>query len=59
MFEADVAARPLVPMAIALGYGVLLATVVTLFLVPCGYVIVDDLMSWRRARRTEPASVAA
>jgi len=43
MFEPDVAARPLIPMAISLGYGVLMASVVTLFLVPCGYVILDDL----------------
>jgi len=43
MFEGAVAARPLVPMAIALGYGVLFAAVVTLLLVPCGYVILDDV----------------
>lgn len=42
MFEGAVAARPLVPMAIALGYGVLCAAAVTLFLVPCGYVIMHD-----------------
>lgn len=42
MFEGAVAARPLVPMAIALGYGVLCAAAVTLFLVPCGYVILHD-----------------
>ena len=44
MFEPDVAARPLIPMAISLGYGVLLASTVTLFLVPCGYVILDDFL---------------
>lgn len=44
MFEPDVAARPLIPMAISLGYGVLMASVVTLFLVPCGYVILDDFL---------------
>ena len=43
MFEAAVPARPLIPMAISLGYGVLYASVMTLFLVPCGYVIIDDL----------------
>jgi multidrug efflux pump subunit AcrB len=43
MFEGAVAARPLVPMAIALGYGVLCAATVTLFLVPAGYVILADL----------------
>lgn len=53
MFEGAVAARPLVPMAIALGYGVLFAAAVTLFLVPCGYVILDDLAGRRRAERHE------
>ena len=56
MFEANVAARPLVPMAIALGYGVLLATVVTLFLVPCGYVILDDFVG---GRARKPAATKA
>ena len=51
MFEGATAARPLVPMAIALGYGVLGAAVVTLFLVPCGYLILDDL---KRARTPAP-----
>ena len=42
-------------MAIALGYGVLCAAIVTLFLVPCGYVIMDDLMGARdrKAARTD------
>jgi multidrug efflux pump subunit AcrB len=53
MFEAAVPARPMIPMAISLGYGVLLTSVVTLFLVPCGYVILNDLLSLR-VRRREP-----
>ena len=43
MFEAAVPAAPLVPMAIALSYGVLYASVMTLFLVPVGYIVVEDL----------------
>ena len=50
MFEQSVAARPLVPMAIALGYGVLCSAIVTLFLVPCGYVILDDVTGQRSRR---------
>ena len=50
MFEGSTAARPLVPMAIALGYGVLCAAFVTLFLVPCGYVILGDLSLNRLTR---------
>ena len=50
MFEAAVPARPLIPMAISLGFGVLYASLMTLFLVPCGYVILDDIAAflWRR-----------
>jgi multidrug efflux pump subunit AcrB len=58
MFEPSVPARPLVPMAIALGYGVLFASTITLFLVPAGYVILDDLtklrLGRRRSRRNAP-----
>ena len=50
MFETAVPAMPIVPMAISLGFGVLYASVMTLFLVPVGYVILDDLFgSGRRA----------
>ena len=54
MFEPAVPARPLVPMAIALGYGVLFASAVTLFLVPSGYVILDDIT--KLLRRRKPAA---
>jgi hypothetical protein len=35
-----------VPIAISLAFGVLLATVITLFVVPCGYLILDDVGRW-------------
>jgi len=44
MFEAAPPAMPLIPMAISLGYGVLYASIMTLFMVPVGYVILDDLL---------------
>ncbi len=53
MFEAAVPARPLIPMAISLGYGVLYASIMTLFLVPCGYVILDDWLGFFRGRHAE------
>jgi multidrug efflux pump subunit AcrB len=43
MFEKSVQAQFLVPMAIALAYGVMFSTVVTLVFVPSGYLILDDL----------------
>ncbi|MBW2399997.1 MAG: efflux RND transporter permease subunit [Deltaproteobacteria bacterium] len=57
MFEAAVPARPLIPMAISLGFGVLYASVMTLFLVPCGYVILDDIAAFLgRERASQPAA---
>ncbi len=41
--ETSVQARFLVPMAISLGFGVLFATFITLFLIPALYVILEDL----------------
>ena len=43
MSEAAVPATPLIPMAISLAFGVLYASIMTLFLVPVGYLILDDL----------------
>ena len=37
-------ARFLIPMALSLGFGVLFATAVTLFLVPCLYVVLEDVV---------------
>ncbi len=51
MFEASVPARPLIPMAISLGYGVLYSSVMTLFLVPCGYVVIDDIRAFFGGQR--------
>jgi multidrug efflux pump subunit AcrB len=44
-------AQFLIPMAVSLGFGVLFATFITLLLVPCGYVILDDLHnSWAKLK---------
>jgi multidrug efflux pump subunit AcrB len=42
IFETSRQARFMIPMAISLGFGILFSTVVTLILVPCLYVIVED-----------------
>jgi multidrug efflux pump subunit AcrB len=42
IFETSLQARFLIPMAISLGYGVLLATFIVLGLVPAFYLIVED-----------------
>ncbi|MBL8725559.1 MAG: efflux RND transporter permease subunit [Planctomycetes bacterium] len=43
LLERSVQARFLVPMAISLGFGVMFATLVSLVLVPCLYLVLDDL----------------
>ena len=43
LLERSVQAQFLIPMAISLGFGVLFGTLVTLLLIPCGYLILDDV----------------
>jgi multidrug efflux pump subunit AcrB len=42
IFETSRQARFMIPMAISLGYGILFSTVITLVLVPCLYMILND-----------------
>ena len=48
IFETSRQARFLIPMAISLGFGILFATLITLFLVPCFYMVLEDLRNWWR-----------
>jgi multidrug efflux pump subunit AcrB len=43
ILETDVQARFLIPMAVSLAFGILFATVITLFLVPGIYLILEDV----------------
>ena len=43
LLERSVQAQCLVPMAISLAFGVIVATVISLVLVPAGYLVVEDL----------------
>ena len=52
MIEQSVQARMLIPMGISLAFGVVFATLITLVLVPCTYLILEDALSALRA--TEP-----
>jgi len=51
MFNQSSQAQFLVPMAISLAFGVLFATLVTLFVVPSGYMILEDFHDWRENGR--------
>jgi len=62
MMEQSMQAKFLIPMAISLAFGVIFATLVTLVLVPVGYLILEDLTGlarWALGRtrvQPEPAS---
>ena len=45
LFETDLQAKFLIPMAISLGFGILFATAITLILVPSIYLVLEDLKS--------------
>ena len=52
LLERSVQAQFLIPMAISLGFGVLFGTFVTLLLIPCGYLILDDIQRVMVGMRT-------
>ena len=46
IFETSLQAQLVVPMAASLAFGILFATVITLFLIPALYLILDDFKNW-------------
>jgi multidrug efflux pump subunit AcrB len=46
IFETSLQAQLVVPMAASLAFGILFATVITLFLIPVLYLILDDFGKW-------------
>lgn len=56
IFERAIHAQFLIPMAVSLGFGILFATVITLFLIPCCYLALEDILTlcrkfWRWFKR--------
>ena len=56
LLEKSMQARFLIPMAVSLAFGVMFSTFVTLILVPCSYMILNDLINLRPRQRAAPAS---
>ena len=48
IFETDPQAQAVIPTAISIGYGIVFATVITLFLVPSLYLLQEDWFAWTR-----------
>jgi len=64
VLETDMQARFLIPMAVSLAFGILFATVITLFLVPGIYLILEDVKylagkGFRKRRSASDASPAS
>jgi multidrug efflux pump subunit AcrB len=57
LFEQSTQAQFLIPMAVSLGFGILFATVITLFLVPVNYMVLEDirrLWAWLMQKPVSP-----
>ncbi len=52
MTDQTVSLTMFVPMSVSLGFGVLMGTAITLFLVPCLYLILEDLLSFLVRKET-------
>lgn len=48
LFEKSTQAQFLIPMAVSLGFGILFATLITLFVVPMNYLILEDIKDYFR-----------
>lgn len=60
LMEGSLQAQTVIPMAISLSFGILFATVITLFLIPCLYMLQIDsfarMRRWRNRLRNRPNS---
>jgi len=60
LLEKSLQAQFLIPMGVSLGFGVMFATFITLFIVPCGYLILEDIKAgfkWLYGHPEETAGV--
>ena len=58
-FEVSAQAKIVIPMAVSLSFGVLFATIVTLVLIPCLYLIIEDIKSlFRRKKKVQQLETA-
>ena len=60
IFESSMQAQYIIPMAISLGFGIVFATTIILLLIPCLYLILEDLkrLFTAGASETEPSTPA-
>lgn len=53
LLETSLSAQIVTPMAVSLGFGIVFATLITLVLIPCLYVILDDLKASPRQNESQ------
>ncbi len=54
IFEESTQAQFLIPMAVSLGFGIMFATLITLILIPCNYMILEDIKGLFSSTKTQP-----
>ena len=59
LLEKSLQAQFVIPMAVSLGFGILFATVITLFLIPALYMMLDDLVVVRQRVWRRPATTVS
>ncbi len=48
IFETSRQARFMIPMALSLGYGIIFATTIVLVMIPCLFMIIDDIIGFKK-----------
>lgn len=57
VLERSLQAQMVIPMAISLAFGILFATVITLLLIPCLYLVLDDFKNFFKGTKNQQHSV--
>ncbi|ARN76202.1 efflux RND transporter permease subunit [Oceanicoccus sagamiensis] len=59
LLETSVQAQQVVPMAVSLAFGIVFATVITLLLLPCMYIVLEDLKGSNVEKTTDPLATSS
>lgn len=59
LLENSLQAQSMLPMAISLAFGIVFATVITLLLIPCLFLILNDLIEWQSKPISDKAATSS
>lgn len=54
VLERSLQAQMVIPMAVSLAFGILFATVITLLLIPCLYIVLEDIKNLFKSNKNKP-----